>query len=438
MRRSAVLAVWMCGVGACSQSVRTVGGTVSGLDSAKSVRLKLASQSLLITDNGSFAFPVALDQGAKYEVDVQAQPTAQVCTVSNGTGIMGATAIGNVEVDCVDVNPSQTFPVQAQVSGLSGTLRLVDNNTDPLTVTQNGVFPFPTLVAGGGAYSVTVVSQPSGQVCVVNSPSGNVTTGPVLVSVVCGPAYLLTGTLTYDDVPAVESATAGVPKLDYANITSKPIRRALVQAVRATDGVLLSETISKDDGTYTLPVPQGSTVNVWVRVESRVSAYAPDGIGPEHCAGTTWDVSVVDNTQGDAAYVLQSNSTFSAAATGADLHATTTYGTSSYTDRSGAPFALLDTAETELELVCEGDPAYTLPLLYIGWSPANTTDTGDPSQGQIGNLVLHTGPHRPRALPPLHPGRRGRGHRRIRQPRRRARVRPLRGVPPVPVGLRGR
>ena len=395
MRRSAVLALWMCGVWACSQPVRTVGGTVNGLDSAKSVRLKLASQSLLITANGSFVFPVPLDQGIQYEVDVQAQPTAQVCTVSNGTGIMGTSAISNVEVDCVDVNPSQTFPVQVQVSGLSGTLRLVDNNTDPLTVTRNGVYPFPTLVAGGAAYSVTVVSQPSGQVCVVSNPSGNVTTAAVTVGVVCGPAYLLTGTLTYDDVPAVESATAGVPKLDYANIASWPIRRALVQAIRSSDQLLLSETLSKDDGTYSLPVPQGATVNVWVRVESRVSAYAPDGIGPEHCAGTTWDVSVVDNTQGDAAYVLQSNSTYSAAATGADLHATTSYGTSSYTDRSGAPFALLDTALAELELVCEGDPAYTLPLLYIGWSPANTTDTGDPGQGQIGTSYFTPDPNDP-------------------------------------------
>jgi hypothetical protein len=70
--------------------------------------------------------------------------------------------------------PPTTFTIGGMVSGLTGTgLVLQDNGGNNLTVTANGAFTFTTAVASGGAYAVTVLTQPStpAQNCVVTSGS---------------------------------------------------------------------------------------------------------------------------------------------------------------------------------------------------------------------------------------------------------------------------
>ncbi len=56
--------------------------------------------------------------------------------------------------------------------GLSGTVVLQDNGGDDLTINSNGSFTFATPVAQGATYSVTVLTQPSGQTCSVTNGSG--------------------------------------------------------------------------------------------------------------------------------------------------------------------------------------------------------------------------------------------------------------------------
>ena len=57
-------------------------------------------------------------------------------------------------------------------SGLSVTLQ--NKNANNLTLTSNGSFSFSTGVASGGTYSVTVLTQPTGQTCTVVNASGTV------------------------------------------------------------------------------------------------------------------------------------------------------------------------------------------------------------------------------------------------------------------------
>jgi len=62
------------------------------------------------------------------------------------------------------------------VSGLSGSgLVLQDNGGNNPPVAASGSFTFTTAVASGGAYAVTVLTQPSNPVqnCVVTNGSGN-------------------------------------------------------------------------------------------------------------------------------------------------------------------------------------------------------------------------------------------------------------------------
>jgi hypothetical protein len=86
-----------------------------------------------------------------------------------------------------------SFPVSATVSGLAGSgLVLVNNGTDTLPVSASGTSSFPTKISSGGAYAVTVQTQPSNpsQTCVVASGTGTASSN-VTVMINCS-----TGTYT--------------------------------------------------------------------------------------------------------------------------------------------------------------------------------------------------------------------------------------------------
>jgi hypothetical protein len=104
--------------------------------------------------------------------------------VSNGSG--NATAnVTNVAVACV-ANAPVTFTVGGVVSGLAGTgLVLQNNGTNNLAIANNGSFTFSTPVATGAPYSVTVLTQPSGQTCTVSNGTGNATANVTSVAVAC-------------------------------------------------------------------------------------------------------------------------------------------------------------------------------------------------------------------------------------------------------------
>lgn len=80
-------------------------------------------------------------------------------------------------------------PVDGEVNGLVGAgLVLRNNGMDDLTIVSNGPFAFPTPIAIGNDYSVSVADQPTGpsQTCTVSNGSGTITLeGVTDVGVVC-------------------------------------------------------------------------------------------------------------------------------------------------------------------------------------------------------------------------------------------------------------
>ena len=103
--------------------------------------------------------------------------------MSGGTGVVASGNITSVVVNCA-VN---TFTVGGTVSGLAGTL-VLHNGSEDQTLTTNGLFAFPTPVAAGGSYAVTVTTQPSSptQVCTVANGSGTIGSANVTsVAVTC-------------------------------------------------------------------------------------------------------------------------------------------------------------------------------------------------------------------------------------------------------------
>jgi hypothetical protein len=90
------------GGGGGGATTYTVGGRVDGLDASTSVLLKNASNSdtVTVSANGGFAFPMPLTYLAAYDVQVQTNPTGRTCVVINGSGSVPFGNVTNVTVAC--------------------------------------------------------------------------------------------------------------------------------------------------------------------------------------------------------------------------------------------------------------------------------------------------------------------------------------------------
>jgi 6-phosphogluconolactonase (cycloisomerase 2 family) len=119
-----------------------------------------------------------------------------------------------------------SYAVGGSVSGLLNgeTVQLLNNNGDALPVSANGSFTFPTALAAGSAYNVTVGTQPAGASCSVSSGSGTISGAVSNVAVTCSPVLMknialfldaTTGTLqpySYDVASGQLSALPAAPK----------------------------------------------------------------------------------------------------------------------------------------------------------------------------------------------------------------------------------
>ena len=169
----------------CSTNAYTVGGVVSGLGTGQTVTLQNNNtNSTVVVRNTGFTFSTPIAEGSPYNVTVQTQPADQTCTIVQGSGTMGGAPVTNVTVTCA----TNLYTVGGSVSGLGTgkTVTLLNNNTNPTTLSSNGSFTFSTAIAEGSAYNVTIQTQPTGQTCTVAHGSGIVGGAPVTnVTVTC-------------------------------------------------------------------------------------------------------------------------------------------------------------------------------------------------------------------------------------------------------------
>lgn len=78
-----------------------VRGSVTGLGGGAAVTLvNNGSATLAVAANGPFAFPQTAMDGEAYDVQVQAQPAGQTCTVANGRGTFYAASFQDITVSC--------------------------------------------------------------------------------------------------------------------------------------------------------------------------------------------------------------------------------------------------------------------------------------------------------------------------------------------------
>lgn len=101
---------------------------------------------------------------------------------------------------CDDGSGPSKFGIGGTVSDLTTgeSVSLANNGANPLSVSANGAFKFPTLIAKNGSYNVTVATQPKGQVCSVSNGIGsNLVSSVVDVRVACATStYTISGSVS--------------------------------------------------------------------------------------------------------------------------------------------------------------------------------------------------------------------------------------------------
>jgi len=186
---SAALAVTAMVAGCGGAITATIGGTVSGLSGGTTVHLlDNGTDALTVSANGSFTFATEVTAGNAYSVTVATQPVGETCTVSNGSGTVSQNSgdVTNVSVACKVSTTSGNY-VLATISGLAAgkTVVLSDGTDTSVPETADGAIIFQTALSAGTAYSVTVVTQPSGQTCTVTNGSGTIpSSGTVTTAVI--------------------------------------------------------------------------------------------------------------------------------------------------------------------------------------------------------------------------------------------------------------
>jgi hypothetical protein len=180
---------------ACTPLAFMVGGSVTGLAATGLVLANGADTVTVASGATGFTLPTVVAQGASYTVTVQTQPAGEHCSLTSSTGTIAGANVTNVAVACAAVSHS----LGGTISGLPSAGLVLANGSDTVSPAAGGLaFTFATPVAEGGAYAVSVQTQPSGATCSVGSGSGTMGTSNVVsVQVTCAAnAYHVGGTVT--------------------------------------------------------------------------------------------------------------------------------------------------------------------------------------------------------------------------------------------------
>lgn len=162
----------------CSNESFKVSGHVFGLIGNETVSIINngdSTDNVLISKNGVFTFPHKIARNASYNVTIDKQPLNEICSVNNGSAAGINEDVSNVIIIC----SKSRYSVGGYINQLAGnqSLTLVNNGDVNNSVTLMGDSPtmpfnFPTPLAHGGNYNVTVGTQPENQFCTVNNGEG--------------------------------------------------------------------------------------------------------------------------------------------------------------------------------------------------------------------------------------------------------------------------
>ena len=212
------------------------------------------------------------------------------------------------------------YTVGGAVTGLSGSgLVLQLNSGDNLDFTSGGNFTFSAGIDQGGSYSVTVLTQPSGQTCSVHNGSGTIGTADISNVIV----------------------TCSLPG-SYAYVANESSNTISAYAINASTGALTEIAGSPFASTGTGPValavdPDGTYLYVANNTSNTVSVYSIDAssgalaaVGEPTASGNGPFALLVDPSDQFLFVVNKTDNSVSVFETG----------TGTLTSISGSPFAV--------------------------------------------------------------------------------------------------
>lgn len=205
----------------------------------------------------------------------------------------------------------------------------------------------------------------------VTDSNGASSTDTVVVTIIDTPEVsTLQGKVTYDHVQHNQSNNT----LDYAGAVAANVRGATVELL-STGGAILSTTTTDESGDYSFEVDFGTAYTVRVKSELKKTGAAP-----------TWDFTVVDNTNSEALYSMESSvPAISNAITTLNINAPSGWDGSGLNNaRVAAPFAILDSVYEAKEKVIAVDSSIEMVPLKLNWSINNVAVSGDKANGEIG------------------------------------------------------
>ncbi|MBW2455961.1 MAG: cadherin-like beta sandwich domain-containing protein [Deltaproteobacteria bacterium] len=187
------------GGGGGSEPVYTVGGTLDGLEGE--LTLDNGYEELVLSEDGEFAFPTPLQDGALYNVIVTNLPTYQSCSMVNNTGQIDGEDVTDILIEC-----DSNVPDLADLTVTCGTL---DPSFNPGVATYD-------VRAGVLASTVQVTPTPlnpasevrvDGQLVASGTPSAPIALGTgsttVLVEVTAPSTATRTYSLNVSHLPAL-------------------------------------------------------------------------------------------------------------------------------------------------------------------------------------------------------------------------------------------
>jgi hypothetical protein len=262
----------------CVTNKFDVGGDVTGLTGTL-VLQNNGGDDLTLTQAGAFKFGTQIVDQGDYDVTIKTQPAGQTCSLAQGSGKVDGGAVSSVKVTCA----TNTYSVGGTVAGASGPLVLQNNAGDDLPVSANGSFSFPTKIANGGSYAVTVKTEPDNQTCTVTKDTGTINNANVTdVAVTCALTPSYTVRVNVSGLAQAAGATQNkitfqnrgaddlaVTTNGYSSFTTKLTNGSSYDVTIKTQPASANCTIAKPSGNV-----DGGTVTVAVACTMYPSCYA--------------------------------------------------------------------------------------------------------------------------------------------------------------------
>jgi hypothetical protein len=272
-------------------------------------------------------------------------------------------------IDAINDSATTSFGIATSVNVLSNdTIGSTTASTGNATLTvitaatagssfdaATGNYSVPA-TAAQGTYSVTyqICSNPASSPAACDTATASIVVGPPAPVTVA-----ISGVATAEIVP--NNLATGA--LNYAGVTAQPIKGVVVEMLNAANSAVLGTTSTDATGAYTISnIP--SNTNVILRVRARL------------LNATKWDVTVKDNTQSDAPYVLDTAafSSGSVATLTKNVLATSGWSGTSYASaRTSGPFAITNTIYNAIQKVLTASPNQNFPALSVFWSVNNVS-----------------------------------------------------------------